>query len=353
MKEKAYVGCLLGTAVGDSLGLPYEGISPRRGSRLFPDVGRHHLLFGKGMVSDDTEHACLVAQSLVRSRGELKEFERQLARSLRWWLLGVPAGVGLATLKSILKLWIGFPPNRSGTISAGNGPAMRSPIIGVAMGSSLKDLRRFVMASTQITHSDPKAFYGALAVALAAYQSSTNPSISSTRFLDEIALVLTEKSAAEFIDLVKRAAESAAKGEPVDAFAEAIGSTQGISGFIYHTVPCVLQVWFRYGADFSGGLKEIVLAGGDTDTTGAILGAIIGAQVGKEGIPASWLNGIVEWPKSINWMERLGVAVARTLAGHEESSRCPGYFAPGIVIRNLVFLFLVLAHGLRRLAPPY
>ena len=172
MKEKAYVGCLLGTAVGDSLGLPYEGISPRRGSRLFPDVGRHHLLFGKGMVSDDTEHACLVAQSLVRSRGELKEFERQLARSLRWWLLGVPAGVGLATLKSILKLWIGFPPNRSGTFSAGNGPAMRSPIIGVAMGGSVEDLRRFVVASTQVTHSDPRAFYGALAVALAAYQSS-------------------------------------------------------------------------------------------------------------------------------------------------------------------------------------
>jgi ADP-ribosyl-[dinitrogen reductase] hydrolase len=353
MKEKAYVGCLLGTAVGDSLGLPYEGISPRRGSRLFPDVGRHHLLFGKGMVSDDTEHACLVAQSLVRSRGELKEFERQLARSLRWWLLGLPAGVGLATLKSILKLWIGFPPNRSGTFSAGNGPAMRSPIIGIAMGNSVEDLRRFVMASTQITHSDPKAFYGALAVALAAYQSSTNPSVSSAIFLDEIALGLTEESAAEFIDLVKRAAASAAKGEPVDAFAEAIGSTQGISGYIYHTVPCVLQVWFRYGADFSGGLQEIISAGGDTDTTGAILGAIIGAKVGKEGIPERWISAIVEWPKTISWMERLGVAVARTLAGHGESSRCPGYFAPGIVIRNLVFLFLVLAHGLRRLAPPY
>ena len=353
MKEKAYVGCLLGTAVGDALGLPYEGISPRRASRLFPDLGRHHLLFGKGMVSDDTEHACLVAQSLVRSKGEIKEFERQLARSLRWWLIGLPAGVGLATLKSILKLWIGSPPNRSGAFSAGNGPAMRSPIIGVAMGSSVKDLRRFVMASTEITHSDPKAFYGALAVALAAYQSGTNPSVSSARFLEEIALVLKEVSAIEFIDLVKKAAESAAKGESVSAFAEAIGSKQGISGYIYHTVPCVFQVWFRYGADFSGGLQEIIAAGGDTDTTGAILGAIIGAQVGKEGIPESWLSAIIEWPKTISWMERLGVAVARTLAGHGESSSCPGYFAPGIVIRNLVFLLIVLAHGLRRLAPPY
>ena len=54
----AYVGCLMGTAVGDALGLPYEGLSPRRGARMFPDLDRYHLLPGYGMVSDDTEHAC-------------------------------------------------------------------------------------------------------------------------------------------------------------------------------------------------------------------------------------------------------------------------------------------------------
>ena len=190
--------------MGDSIGLPYEGISPRRAARLFPDVGRHHLLFGKGMLSDDTERACLVAQSLVRSRGEFKAFERQLARSLRWWLLGVPASVGLATLKSILKLWIGFPPNRSGTFSAGNGPAMRHPIMGIAMGSSVEGLRRFVMASTQITHSGPRAFYGALAMGPATHQSGTNSFVSSAKFLDEIASVLTDDSATEFTRLWRR-----------------------------------------------------------------------------------------------------------------------------------------------------
>ena len=37
----AYVGCLLGTAVGDALGLPYEGMSPRSGARMFPDPDRY------------------------------------------------------------------------------------------------------------------------------------------------------------------------------------------------------------------------------------------------------------------------------------------------------------------------
>ncbi|HLV80345.1 MAG TPA: ADP-ribosylglycohydrolase family protein [Chthonomonadaceae bacterium] len=58
-------GCLLGTAVGDAIGLSYEGLTPGRQRKLFPHVERYHLLFGRGMVSDDTEHTCMVAQALI------------------------------------------------------------------------------------------------------------------------------------------------------------------------------------------------------------------------------------------------------------------------------------------------
>ena len=353
MIERAYIGCLLGTAAGDALGLPYEGMSPLRASRMFPDYKCHHLLFGKGMVSDDTEHACFSAQALVSASGDIDEYERQLARSLRWWLLGLPAGVGFATLKSILKLWIGFPPSRSGVFSAGNGPAMRSPIIGVALGHSDEDMRRFVQRSTQITHSDPKAYYGALAVALAAYQSATDAPVSSARFLSKLESLLTDEPVTDFLDLLRNAAESAAKGESVSVFTAAIGSTHGISGYMYHTVPCIIQVWLRHADDFVGGLEEIISAGGDTDTTGAILGAILGARVGKEGIPEDWLNNIIEWPRSISWIEMLGKAVAASFSGGDKLRDCPSYLVLGIPIRNILFLLVVLVHGFRRLAPPY
>lgn len=82
----AFSGCLLGTAVGDSLGLPYEGLGARRATKLFPDTGKHHFFFGKGMVSDDTEHACFTAQAIIRANGNVDDFQRNLARSLRWWL---------------------------------------------------------------------------------------------------------------------------------------------------------------------------------------------------------------------------------------------------------------------------
>ena len=55
-RETAIVGCILGTAVADALGLACEGVSRQRQRKLFPDISRYHLVFGKGMTSDDTEH---------------------------------------------------------------------------------------------------------------------------------------------------------------------------------------------------------------------------------------------------------------------------------------------------------
>ena len=154
-----FQGALLGAAVGDALGLPREGLSPSRATRLFGTAPlKHSLVFHKGLTSDDTEHACMVGQSLLVSHDNPTLFARVLAWKLRFWLLGLPAGVGFATLRSILKLWLGFSPQSSGVFSAGNGPAMRAPILGV-YASSLPDpktfLQQFVTASTQITHSDP------------------------------------------------------------------------------------------------------------------------------------------------------------------------------------------------------
>lgn len=350
MNPDAYIGCLLGTAVGDALGLPYEGLLARRAAKLFPNSARHNLFFGKGMVSDDTEHACFVAQALIRANGDRRTFRRRLARSLRWWLLGLPAGVGFATLRAITKLWFGFPPQKSGVFSAGNGPSMRSPILGVAYGHHPEQLKRFVRASTEITHSDPKAYCAALAIALAAHHSASGVMPSVERYLTTLGELLAEDDAQELLELVQRAAKAAANGESVADFATDIGAKNGISGYSYDTVPCVLQVWFRHPRNIADGLRDIIKAGGDTDTAAAIYGGIVGAGVGKAGIPDRWLQNIIEWPRSIDWIERLGEAVAKS---EHANTRAPGYFVPGVLLRNLFFLLIVLAHGFRRLAPPW
>lgn len=79
---------------------------------------RHRLFFGRGMVSDDTEHTCMVAQSLIASGDDVDQFARQFGRRLRWWLLALPAGIGKATLRASVKLWFGVSPTSSGVFSA-------------------------------------------------------------------------------------------------------------------------------------------------------------------------------------------------------------------------------------------
>src|SRR5215212_10410569 len=135
------VGSLLGTAVGDAMGLPYEAMSQRRGARLLGPPDRYRFVFRRGMGSDDTEHTVIVAQSLIASGGEPVAFAHELSWRMRWWLLGLPAGIGFATLRALIRLWLGFGPHRSGVFSAGNGPAMRSAIIGAAVDDE-KTMRR-------------------------------------------------------------------------------------------------------------------------------------------------------------------------------------------------------------------
>jgi ADP-ribosyl-[dinitrogen reductase] hydrolase len=133
----------LGCAVGDAIGLPYEGLSKRRGVRLLGEPDRMRFIFRHGMVSDDTEHTCMVAQSICEFPHNADLFAKSLAHRLRWWLVGLPAGIGFATLRATIKLWFGISPKRSGVFSAGNGPAMRSAILGAAI-DDLEIMEQFV-----------------------------------------------------------------------------------------------------------------------------------------------------------------------------------------------------------------
>ncbi|MCK6472931.1 MAG: ADP-ribosylglycohydrolase family protein [Planctomycetes bacterium] len=353
MNRSPLAGCLLGTALGDAIGLPCEGLTRRRAARFLPRPPhplRHAFLFGRGMVSDDTEHACMTAQALIASGFEPAAFRRELASRMRWWLLGLPAGVGLATLRATLKLWFGFGAERSGVFSAGNGPAMRAAVLGAAAGEN-PALRELVKASTRLTHTDPKAERAALAVALASKAACGREAIDPEQFLRDLREALRGEED-ELLELAARAVASARAGEETSAFADSIGLAHGVTGYAYHTVPVVLHAWFRFPRDFPQAVEAVVRCGGDTDTTAAIAGGIVGAGVGQEGLPAAWLAGLREWPRTVAWMEGLSECLERA-ARSGAPERPPRLPAGGVLARNLFFLAVVLLHGFRRLLPPY
>ncbi len=347
----AIVGCLLGVAAGDSLGLVAEGLSRRRQRRLYPGALRQRLLFNKGLCSDDTEHTCMVSQALIAAQGEADRFARIFAFKLRFWLLGLPAGIGFATLRAIVKLWLGFSPRRSGVDSAGNGPAMRSAIIGVYFREDLPRLRAFVIAGSRITHTDPRAVDGALAIALGAAKASYGLRVDPQAFLSALAGLLDSPERSEIFRALEKSCAGAGAGESTQQYADGLGLSKGVSGFVMHTVPVVVHCWLRHQGDYRGGIEEIIRCGGDTDTTAAILGGMLGAQVGESGIAPDWLAHIAEFPRNLAWMRKLGMSLAKAQSGIEQRQLALAYSL--VVIRNLLFMFVVLYHGFRRLLPPY
>jgi len=351
-------GCLLGTAIGDALGLSFEGLTRQVLEERQPDLQRYHFILGKGMVSDDTEHTCILAQALIEAQGDIASFERALARRLRHWLLLLPAGVGWATLRAGLKLWLGLMPPHSGVFSAGNAPAMRSALLGVCYGHDLPRLRQLVRVATHLTHTDPKAEYGALTVAIAAYLASEPSQVEPTVLIAQLHTALcgggqaqppSDAAASECLRLIAHVVGSVEEGETTLAFAQhALGLKQGVSGYVYHSVPVAIHAWLSYPNDFEQAVQTVILCGGDTDTVAAITGALVGTRVGVDGLPKQLLDNLYEYPRSVSWMQKLGVSLHHSCT-QKTPQPVPEVFWGSVLVRNLGFLVVVLLHGFNRL----
>lgn len=346
-----FAGLLLGTAVGDALGLPAEGLSPEQVQRRWGKHWEMRFVLGHGMISDDTEHTLMVAQALLEHPNDAVAFQRCLAWKLRWWFLGLPAGVGMATARACLRLWLGFPPTKSGVFSAGNGPAMRSAIIGAYFANEPERMQKFVRASTVITHSDPKAIVGALAIAVLAGWSVRNSTASKPNIPEILELLRPISNEPEWCQVLDHISTANEKQTPVSEFAKRYGA-KGVSGYIFHTVPVAIYAWLRHFGDFETGLSNVLNCGGDTDTVGAIAGALLGTALGKSGIPTRWVAGICDYPRTPALLQQVAIRLATQKHENARQGRV-AYLWPLLIPRNLLFLSIVLLHGFRRLLPPY
>lgn len=220
---------------------------------------------------------------------------------------------------------------------------MRSALLGVVARDD-EQLRQLVEASTRITHVDPRAEVGALLVARAAALGSREYSGTRAEFLQSELPRIAGDELRSRIEAVVAGLESQLTCEE---FANSQGWTRGISGYINQTVPAALYCWAR-SRDFQECVTSAVLLGGDTDTVAAIAGAISGANCGADQLPAPWIAALAEWPRTVEWCERL----ARNL-DQGEAAHPPAMHWLATVPRNVVFASIVLTIGLRRVLIPF
>jgi ADP-ribosylglycohydrolase len=330
-------GVLVGTAIGDALGLPMEGMGGPAIARSFPRLDRYFLLGRTGFVSDDTEQSALVAQSLARSPREREAFVRFFRRSLLGWFLRMPWGIGLGTLRACVRIALGF--RRTGVRSAGNGAAMRAAILGAFFFDAPAARREWSDELAQVTHTDPRAIEGARFVAELSALCIHHGRAAATPEIVTLAGKVIQ--APDLRDALARAVQLAS----TDATLEDAARELGCTGFVVHTVAIAAFCFLRFGSEPELAISQAVRAGGDTDSNAAIVGAWVGASHGLATLPASLVSSLHDGPFGPTHLQSL----ASNLVDARRGSPSPTatYSWALALARNLALYPVVLFHAFR------
>ena len=304
--SRAY-GALAGLALGDALGMPTQAMSPEQIRAVYGRItglvdGDASQPYAPGMpagsVTDDTEQALLVASLLVRGRGtssgrvalDAGEFAHAL---LAWEDSMIERGsldlLGPSTKAALERVRAGEDPLSVGGAGTTNGAAMRVTPIGIAMSTA--DPEAFadaVWSSCQVTHATRQGFQSAALVAAAVSMGidaahSTTPDLRSllwkaVTYVDS----LPERGAwtpdPDVVAATRRAMQLVAN--PASSSLECLVEQVGTSVASAQAIPMAFALLARDPSPQA--LLDAANIGGDTDTIGAIAGAILGAALGFE-----------------------------------------------------------------------
>ena len=316
--SRAY-GALAGLALGDALGMPTQAMSPEQIRAVYGRItglvdGDASQPYAPGMpagsVTDDTEQALLVASLLVRGRGsssgrvalDAGEFAHAL---LAWEDSMIERGsldlLGPSTKAALERVRAGEDPLSVGGAGTTNGAAMRVTPIGIAI--STEDPQAFadaVWSSCQVTHATRQGFQSAALVAAAVSMGIDTPRSAAS---DMTALLwkavsyvdsLPERGAwtpdPDVVAATRRAMQLVAN--PASSSLECLVEQVGTSVASAQAIPMAFALLARDPSPQA--LLDAANLGGDTDTIGAIAGAILGAALGVEVLPTDSLTMIEE-----------------------------------------------------------
>ena len=285
---------LLGTAIGDALGVPVE-FEHRQELEKNPVVGMRE--YGthnqpKGTWSDDSSLALCLAESLCNGYN-LNDIADKF---IRWYYDGycTPYGrvfdVGVTTARAISYLQSGCKPELAGMDRErdnGNGSLMRIlPLVPYIINMEEEDRFRIIGEVSSLTHRHPRSILACIFLCKFAIQYLVTKEIP-TAFAytqKEIKYLLTQEKfkneCSHFDRLVNLTYEQ---------FRNIAKNDIKSTGYVIDTLEASLWSVFNHDS-FKDSVLCAVNLGYDADTVGAITGALAGIIYGHDSIPEEWLN---------------------------------------------------------------
>ena len=300
--QDQYIGALLGCAVGDALGAPFEGLW----AATIPS--QEELISGfaefegypRGQYTDDTQLTIATVEAILERR-ELDPalVAKHIGALWRDATVIGPGGACMQAGDAYLRDgdWTscGAPVGQ-----AGNGTAMRTAILGLCFPESFDDLPRVVAQISRITHHDSRSVAGGVAAAVAAQVLATNSNCECDELCARVAGAMEPYDAA-FADLVESLPRILA--EPREAALSSIawaGMTEPefgdpiITPFVVPTVMASLCAVITHPHSWADAVASVIRLGGDVDTLGAIVGSIMGAKLGADALPSNLREEVVD-----------------------------------------------------------
>ena len=301
-----FAGSLLGTALGDSIGASDWGRALARRGIIDPDAQPLGIL----PYTDDTHMTIGVAESLIERRGlDVDHMARRFAENyerepFRGYGPGPPRifrlmRAGVDWREAALRVYPGG--------SFGNGAAMRAAPLGLFYFDDLEALRRAVEEASRITHAHPLGIEGAVlqaaAVALAVRSGDGSP-LDPGEFLGALRGLASQAVYIGKLEAIERLLK-----EGPDPGRVVLELGNGIEAF--NSVPTAIFSFLANRDSFEGAVLYAVGLGGDSDTIGAMTGAISGAYLGAKALPRSWLAEL----EGADRLERLASALLEAKHG--------------------------------------
>lgn len=319
MAQDAFGGCLLGGALGDALGYPLEFWDTATILRQVGTDPPEDLTFsrsGPALITDDTQMTLFLAEGLIRAaqrwwnqngtccvpwvvvRALSRWLTTQTGKNLidwddprnRGWLLDetrlhaqrAPGNTNLAALHTG-RMW---PENNS----KGCGAVMRAAPIGLA-APNREWAFRMGRETGRLTHGHPSgylsaAYLSSLIFDLAAGQTLESAMNSADRLLE------AESNRGEMVRVLEKTRHLATQGPPSPATIEQLGGGWTGEEALAIALLCSLTADTTTPDGIRQALWHSVCHSGDSDSTGAIAGNILGSIVGKQGLPPKWLEQV-------------------------------------------------------------
>ncbi|MGY1836358.1 ADP-ribosylglycohydrolase family protein [Blastococcus sp. SYSU DS0510] len=279
-------GLLMGGAIGDALGAPFEG------SRSVRQDEFRRLLTSEEALrwTDDTALQVALADHLAGLEDDAVDQDRLALAFARTWEEEPWRGYGANPPRIFAAVLAGDDwravarESFDGLGSLGNGGAMRAAPVGTLSGGPAR-VAQVARRSAEITHAHPVGQDGAVAIALAVHHLLAAPPGNPPPVDEVLEFCSRHLPTPEFQRVLAAVAAAARSTDPEEA-ARATGN--GITA--HEAVGAALCAALPRLPDPVAAITFAVRMGGDTDTIAAMAGSVAGAYAGARAIPEHLLG---------------------------------------------------------------